>query len=148
MIFNSAYDTWLQIVLWISNLVMIGGIAMLLIEPGVMSIVVSIILAASLVLVLSIQLVTYYRIDDDALFIRSGPFHWSIPLASISEVTPTDDPTSGPALSMRRLRIDYVIDGKKAEVLLSPEDQAGFLKALTGATGSQPVVVPREHPTG
>lgn len=142
MIFNSAYDTWLQILLWISNLVMIGGIAVILIQPGVISIIVAILLAAALLLVLSVQLVTYYRVDDDALFIRSGPFHWSIPIAAISDVTATDDPTSGPALSMRRLRLDYSIDGRKSEVLISPEDQAGFLEALRARKQSDASAVP------
>ncbi|HEV7764375.1 MAG TPA: PH domain-containing protein [Thermoanaerobaculia bacterium] len=142
MIFNSAYDTWLQVLLWISNLVMIGSIAMVLIDPGVISIIVSVILAAALILVLSVQLVTYYRVDDDSLFIRSGPFHWSIPIASISEITRTDDPTSGPALSMRRLRLDYSIDGKKGEVLISPEDQAGFMEALRVRKQSTASAVP------
>jgi hypothetical protein len=142
MKFVSAQDTWVRIVLWISNLVMVGGIIMLLLQLDPIGIVVLPILVASLALVLWIQFATYYRIDDDVLFIRSGPFHWTIPIASISEIAPTDDPTSGPALSMRRLRLDYAIDGRTDAVFISPENREGFLEALRVRKQSEASAVP------
>ena len=129
MIFRSRSDVWLRVVLWISHLIMLGSIVMLLAHGAADSIVVAVFVAVILAGVLWIQFATYYRIDGSTLIVRSGPMRWNIPIASITSVTPTDDPTSGPALSLRRLRVEY---GAK-EMLISPADQEAFVAALRNA---------------
>ncbi len=42
---------------------------------------------------------TNYQLDERDLTVRSGPFTWRVPLDSISEVKPTHNPLSSPALS-------------------------------------------------
>lgn len=70
---------------------------------------------------------TYYVIDATSLIIRSGPFHWIVPLREIRSVQPTRDVRSGPALSFDRLRIEY--SGGRA-ILISPREKAEFLADL------------------
>ena len=130
MTFVSRYDTWLRIVLWVNNLMLIGSLAVLLVERSLMSIIVSLFVAVILAGVIWMQFSTYYRVDDDTLFVRCGPFHWTIPIASIETVTPTDDPTSGPALSLRRLRLEFRRGDARDEIFISPEDREGFIEAL------------------
>ena len=61
-----------------------------------------------------------------ALIIRSGVFRWRVPIRQIESVTPTNNPSSAPALSLDRLEIRY---GPKT-ILVSPADQEGFVRAL------------------
>ena len=70
---------------------------------------------------------TYYVIDATSLIIRSGPFHWVVPLREIRSVRATRDAHSGPALSFDRLRIEY--SGGRA-ILVSPREKELFLADL------------------
>lgn len=137
MIFRSRYDLWLKIVLNITNLMMVGSIVIFFADGNLGLIFLGLVTLAILVCFVWMQLATWYRIDEDALFIRSGPLHWTIPIASIVAMAPSDDPTSGPALSFDRLRIDYMKNGEKKEILISPEDREGFERELRlrGALG-------------
>lgn len=141
MIFKSRYDTWLRIIFWITNLMMIGALVVLILHGQTSSIIVAVFCAALLAGVLWMQFATYYRLDDDTLFIRCGPLHWTIPVASIVSVTPTDDPSSGPALSLQRVRVEFTKNGRRDEILISPEDREGFIAALR-KTSLLPAVPP------
>lgn len=70
---------------------------------------------------------TYYVIDAASLIIRSGPFHWIVPLREIRSVRPTRDTRSGPALSFDRLCIEY---GGGRVILISPREKDEFLADL------------------
>lgn len=70
---------------------------------------------------------TYYRLTDDLLYVKSGPFSWRIPTAEIHRVTATNNPLSSPALSLQRLKIEY---GNGRRIMISPEDQAEFIADL------------------
>jgi hypothetical protein len=70
---------------------------------------------------------TEYRLSDDVLAIRSGPFHWWVAVPSITSVRPTRNPLSSPALSLDRLEIKY---GNGRWVMISPQDAEGFLADL------------------
>jgi Bacterial PH domain len=59
--------------------------------------------------------------------VRSGPFHWTIPLREIRSVRPTQDVRSGPALSFDRLRVEF---GAGRVLLISPRDRDAFLADL------------------
>jgi hypothetical protein len=142
MTFVSRYDTWLRIVLWINNLILIGSLAVLLVERSLMSIIVSVFVIVILAGVVWMQFATYYRVGDDMLFVRCGPFHWTIPIATIEAVTPTDDPTSGPALSLRRLRLEFRKGDARDEIFISPEDREGFIEALRARKSSIATAVP------
>ena len=78
-------------------------------------------------------LATRYTIQDRQLIVQSGPIKWRIPIAEISEVTPTSDPIASPALSLDRLRIVY---GPKKSLLVSPRNKEDFLKQIAMLRGS------------
>jgi hypothetical protein len=70
---------------------------------------------------------TRYIFDEGELRVRSGPFTWRIPVAEITRVTRTSNPLSSPALSLRRLRIEY---GDHRSLMVSPRDEEAFLAEL------------------
>ncbi len=70
---------------------------------------------------------TYYLIDATSLVVRSGPFHWTVPLRDIRSVSATRDPRSGPALSFDRLRVEF---GAGRVLLISPREKEEFLADL------------------
>lgn len=80
---------------------------------------------------------TYYVVDATSLIVRSGPFHWIVPLREIRSVRPTRDIRSGPALSFDRLRIEY--SGGRV-ILISPREKEAFLADLArhGVQGISP----------
>ena len=80
---------------------------------------------------------THYVVKDEVVRIQSGPFKWTIPIASINQVVETSNPLSSPALSLRRLKIVY--DNNKS-VMVSPKGRNEFLVAIgqnVTATGNQ-----------
>ena len=90
--------------------------------------------ALTIVLIWWPVLNTRYVIHKDRLLITCLFFKWNIPLSNIQKVTKTDYSISSPALSLDRLRIDYLKDGKAQFVLVSPKDQQAFTQALHQAT--------------
>ena len=73
---------------------------------------------------------TTYAIGNNTLTIRSMFLKWVIPLENIKTVSKTNNSISSPALSLDRLKIEYMKDGKIKQVLVSPRDQQGFCKEL------------------
>jgi hypothetical protein len=73
---------------------------------------------------------TYYVVDETRLLIRSGPFWFTVVLATIEEILPTRNPLSSPALSLDRLAIHYQVNGKRRMVMISPEDKEAFLRVI------------------
>ena len=74
-----------------------------------------------------LALSTSYRVDENELVIRAGPFSWRIERASISNIARSRSVLSAPALSLDRLEITY---GNGQSILVSPQDKDGFIKAL------------------
>lgn len=127
--FKSKVDAWLVIVLAVSAVALIAGLVTALYRrPDPVAVVVM--LAATLFFVLlvgSILLRTYYRIDRGTLTIVSGPLRRTVAIDTITSVERTRNPLSSPALSLDRLRIRY---GDNKSVMISPADRDRFLKAL------------------
>ena len=73
---------------------------------------------------------TRYMVENGVLSIKSLWLSWQIPLSAIQSIQPTDHSIIAPALSLKRLRIDYREDGVQKFVLVSPKDQAKFSQAL------------------
>jgi len=129
--FNSKIDLWLLVVLLLAAAASLlpalrmlgGGAAELLLA-------VSLLLVAAFIL--WILAATRYILSDDELLIRCGPFKWTVPIREITEVAPTRNPASSPALSLDRLRIDY---GDGRWIMISPEPRAAFLRSLEARRG-------------
>jgi hypothetical protein len=75
-----------------------------------------------------------YGLDETYLLVRFGVCRKRIPLADVTEVYPTHNPLSSPALSLDRLHIQFGKGLMKA-VMISPADRDGFLDDLAGKTG-------------
>ena len=67
-----------------------------------------------------------YAMKSDHLYVQSGFIRYRIPYAQITEVKPTHNPLSSPAMSLDRLRIQY---GKKW-LLIAPADKQAFVNEL------------------
>ena len=76
---------------------------------------------------------TDYTVYADEMVARCGPFKFHVKKDSIHSIKPAREPMppaiprSGPALSMDRLAILY---GDGRTLLVSPEDKAGFYRAM------------------
>ena len=73
---------------------------------------------------------TRYVVDQEQLMIRSLCFEWIIPLSAIQSVSETDNSISSPALSLDRLKIEYLKQGQTKTILVSPKDKVAFKAAL------------------
>ena len=73
---------------------------------------------------------TRYVVDQEQLTIRSLCFKWVIPLSAIQSVSETDNSISSPALSLDRLKIEYLKEGQTKTILVSPKDKVAFKAAL------------------
>ncbi|MFJ1518572.1 PH domain-containing protein [Acinetobacter sp. ABJ_C1_1] len=73
---------------------------------------------------------TYYVVETNILVIKSLIFRWKINIDDIIQIEPTHNPLSSPALSLDRLKISYMKNGRIAKVMISPKDKEGFLNTL------------------
>jgi len=70
---------------------------------------------------------TRYTVGDGVLAVRSGPLSWRIALDQITEIVPSRNPLSSPALSLDRLQVRY---GRGRSLLISPRERRSFLEAV------------------
>ena len=84
----------------------------------------------TIILLWSPIFMTRYSINSDVLTVCSLLFKWQIPLVDIQKISPTDHLDVSPALSLTRLKIEYLQNGQVKQVLVSPRDQQGFVKSL------------------
>lgn len=73
---------------------------------------------------------TYYVVENNTLVIKSLVFRWKIKLNDITQIEPTHNPLSSPALSLDRLKIYYIKNEKIATVMISPKNKEAFLQAI------------------
>jgi hypothetical protein len=79
---------------------------------------------------------TNYSVDGKNLTVVAGRFHKiEFPISSIYKIKSSRDSSKAPANSMDRLSIRYTIEGKKKEVLVSPENKEEFMQALKEING-------------
>lgn len=73
---------------------------------------------------------TRYVIDDEYLTIHCMFLKWKIKRSDIQSISTSNNSVASPALSLDRLKIDYVKDGKTKFVLVSPKDKKAFSELL------------------
>ena len=73
---------------------------------------------------------TKYVIQSNQLHIRSLFLKWTIPLEQITKVTPTTNSVASPALSLKRLKVEYQQEGKSKFILVSPKHPQTFCQAI------------------
>ena len=128
MTFKSAVDLWLLVIVALVVIISLGISARLVMQRSPAGYLISIwLIAVGIGLPLWLLYTTQYVVKDEVLKIQSGPFKWTIPITSISQVVETTNPRSSPALSLRRLEITY---GESKTIMVSPKDREGFLEAI------------------
>lgn len=129
--FRSKIDGWLLLTLAAALLLPMLAPALMLMNGVAIPRSAALIFAGTVILTACLPLWiifgTSYRIEGGTLRIRSGPIRWNIPVNSITAVGPSRSWLAGPALSLDRLEISH---GAGARIMVSPEDQAGFIAAL------------------
>ena len=131
MKFRSKVDAWLAITLFLSSAVALFAaysIASRTADFGLLGPAMLAGIGAGLPMWLFFS--TNYHVHSGNLVIHSGPFGWQVPLLGITRIVPTRSALSGPALSLDRLRVEY---GAGKVVLISPQDQEAFLRAISEA---------------
>ena len=73
---------------------------------------------------------TRYLVQNETLSIRCLFLKWDIPLTDIESIAVSNNSQASPALSLDRLKIDYVKDGKSKFILLAPRNKAKFCQAI------------------
>lgn len=73
---------------------------------------------------------TYYLVENNTLIIKSLVFRWKINIDDITQIEPTHNPLSSPALSLDRLKIYYMKNGEISSVMISPKDKERFFQAI------------------
>jgi hypothetical protein len=132
-VYRSKLDTWLAAVLFLAVIIAIGAGVAQYVASGFeiwWSLLPSVIVAG---FIIWIMVSTQYTIDGHLLIVQSGPFKWRVPIVEITEISPTSNPLSSPALSLDRLRIEYR-NGKS--IMVSPEDKNEFISDLRAAGGT------------
>lgn len=127
-VYRSQVDQWLLVVFAVSAAAGVGACVSLLYYGSYLEWMLgAVTLLVGVGLPLWILQSTTYTLTTGFLVIRSGPFHWGVPLRQINKVTPTHNPLSSPALSLDRLRIEY---SEVKVIMISPENRRDFLADL------------------
>lgn len=136
--YPSKIDWWIYASIVLAIVAIVGsGITVWVVEPEEAATALPLIVTAAIAAIaLPVMLLrgTGYTLEPTRLLIRSGPLKWVVPLAEIHSIAPTRNPLSSPALSLDRLLITYGKDNK--QIMISPEDKAGFLQELETLRGT------------
>jgi hypothetical protein len=132
-VYPSAFDRWLMILIYSGPIIMLViGIYCAFTQLADEAII---FLAMGLATTLLNLLITYpcrYTLTADSLNIRCGFIHQSIPLDSITGAELSSSWRSGPALSLRRVRVRF----NKGQRLVSPVNREQFIADLLAAVDS------------
>ena len=119
--FKSKKDVWLSVLIW-GVIILIFFI--MITEQNIVVYIVGILNNA---LLLWLWFGTSYRIDDEKLIVRSGPFKSTIDIKTIKKLKATKTLLAGPALSLDRIEIQYKTYDT---VIVSPKDKIEFIETL------------------
>jgi uncharacterized protein YhhL (DUF1145 family) len=140
MIYPTKKDIWLVLIVALGGfMLLMQGINLIIVKgfhyPDTWILCATFIFYFGIIMLLAYPV--NYEITTSTLEIRSGILlHYKIPLSSILCVVSTRNPLSSPAWSLDRLKIDYLKNGKKRVVLISPKDKKTFLCELIERTPS------------
>jgi len=133
-VYRSKIDWWLGLVISVGVIVILGSSVALLVSPpqdGLPNVWIGLGMLAMAAFMGWILFSVYYVITANDLLVRAAFFRWRIPLDQITEVYPTHNPLSSPALSLDRLRVNYKRpSGRTWWVMISPKEQKKFLNDL------------------
>ena len=126
-VFDSAVDTWIAVLLLLTPFASAAiGIALMFAQRFGDATAMFLCGAAAMALTALFTIPCRYTLLEDTLNMRCGVVCYSVPLDKIESVELSSSWLSGPALSLRRIRI--VAAGKS--YLISPKDRDEFLAVL------------------
>ncbi len=126
--YPSKVDAWLAVALAMAPLMTTGAVVGAVIAgDGVWIAALAMLFIVALYAGLVVPM--RYGMDDTHVIVRHGLVRQRIPLAAITEVSPTRNPLSSPALSLDRIEIKFG-DGFFKSARISPEPRAEFLEEL------------------
>jgi membrane protein YdbS with pleckstrin-like domain len=131
-VYQSAFDTWLIFVIYASPvlLLVMGGYFVFINRPN--DALTCFVLAIALTLMnLVLTRPCRYTLTADSLNVRCGLMSKTIPLQRIQGAELTLSLLSGPALSIKRVRIQL----DKGRLLISPVDRQQFIDDLMKSVG-------------
>ncbi len=119
--FQSKKDIWLAVLIWGVIILMFF---MMITEQNIVVYIVGILNNA---LLLWLWFGTSYKVNDEELIVRNGPFKSTIDIKSINKLRATKTLLAGPALSIDRIEIQY----KRYDfVIVSPKEKNKFIESL------------------
>ena|SRR5699024_10519374 len=125
MVFPSKKDGWMVIIWWGTMIVFLQIAYEAIIQSQLM---ISIVMILIMIFLASTWFHTRSIIADDLLVISFGfVYKKTIPIQEITSIRSTKNPFSAPALSLKRLEINYE---KYETILVSPKNRNGFLAEL------------------
>ena len=128
--FPSKIDWWIP---WLIAIPAIAGPVSLYFNPGKKPMTPATMWTVAASLVLPIIFLgwlfktTDYLISGGDLRVRCGPMKITMPLSSITRIARSNSMASGAALSLSRIAVEY---GESKEVIISPADRQGFIRAI------------------
>lgn len=135
--YPTAVDWWLRVLLIVLPLVTGAGLVIAIIDgEGVWSAAIA--LAIVLGIYAAFLFPVRYGLTDMELVVHFGLVRQRIPYDRIQAVTPTRNPLSSPALSLRRLQVTYGAGFRNSQ-RISPADRDGFLDELARRAGMRRV---------
>ena len=134
-VYDSAIDWWVAIMLLLSPIVasVMGVVFFAQQRPGDASIV---FLAGAFTIAVTalFTLPCRYTLLDDTLNVRCGIICYSIPFDTIENIELSSSWLSGPALSLKRVRVT----AKGRNYLLSPKNREAFIDELNLRRSTKP----------
>ena len=128
MVYKSAVDWWYYLFLAFTAIVLAVLLIPLLQAQSIIGIIILLVFAGlNIGLPIWLLFSTQYVVTEADLKVISGPFKWDIPLSDIHSISPSKSALSAPALSLKRLKIEY---GEGKSVLVSPKSHERFIEAL------------------
>jgi hypothetical protein len=129
--YGSRVDAWLAAVLILAVVLVSGASLAAAVDTGNLAS-----LAPAVIMGLVLGLLVFpirYTMQEDLLLIQSGVLKYRVPYAEITDVSPSREAWSSPAMSLDRLKIQY---GAGKSILISPENQAEFVNELSARVES------------
>jgi hypothetical protein len=127
--YPSKIDWWIAALLCLAPIAALGGFLVTLAAGGSGTVVAGIGVAVIAAIYLGLVFPMRYAIDESHVIVRYGLVRQRIPLADITEVVPTRNPLSSPALSLDRIRITFGT-GMFKSGMISPAAKSEFLDEL------------------
>ena len=116
MVFKSRIDLWIAIPIWILIIVFLRMLYEMIVQISIIGILVSL---TMIVFIGAFWFNTRYEIEDELLIIKFGFIKKTIKIKDIKSIRKTNNPLASPALSIRKIEINY---NKYETVQISPKD--------------------------